>query len=75
MPTQQEIIDFQLKIEQMVEHMNLSYFDAVLHYSEKNDIEMEVIAKMVTGNLKLKIASELELLNLVKKSNIRKLPI
>ena len=64
-----------MQIESMVEKMALTYFDAIIHYSETNDLEMEVIAKMVTGNLKSKLYSELEEVKLVKPSNIRKLPL
>lgn len=50
----------------------VSYVDAIIEYAEKNDIEIELLAKIVkkTPNLKTKIkeeASELKMLKEEKK--------
>jgi hypothetical protein len=68
------IVDFSYEIEKLVLSKSLSYIDAVVYYCEKNDLEVEVIAKMVTGALKSKIKLEAEDLNFLPKSNTAKLP-
>jgi len=66
------IVDFSYEIEKLVLNKSLSYIDAVIYYCEKNDLEVEVIAKMVTGALKSKIKLEAEDLNFLPKSNTAK---
>ena len=68
------IVDFSYEIEKLVLNKSLSYIDAVVYYCEKNDLEVEVIAKMVTGALKSKIKLEAEDRNFLPKSNTAKLP-
>ena len=53
---------------------SLSYIDAVVDYCETNNLEIEVIAKIITGALKSKIKIEAEELHLLPKSNTAKLP-
>lgn len=54
---------------------NLSYIDAVVHYCEKNEIELEVAAKLIKGNSTLKtlLENEGQSLNFLKKT--AKLPL
>jgi hypothetical protein len=68
--------DFFKEIEKMVKEKNIEYFEAVLLYCEKNDIEVETIASVVKQNsaLKSKIQIEAENLKMLKKSSAR-LPI
>lgn len=72
--THDGMIDFSYEIEKLVRNKSLSYIDAVVYYCEKNELEVEVIAKMVTGALKAKIKIEAEDLNFLPKSNTAKLP-
>lgn len=68
--------DFYKEIDKMVKEKNIEYFEAVLLYCEKNDIEVETIASVVKQNsaLKSKIQIEAENLKMLKKTSAR-LPI
>ena len=59
------------KIEGIVIKYNISYIDAVVMYCEKNNIEIESLAKLIKSNnmLKSKLQSEAESLNYLPKSN------
>ena len=50
--SQNGIIDFSYEIEKLVHNKSLSYIDAVVDYCETNNLEIEVIAKIITGALK-----------------------
>jgi len=68
--------DFIKEIESIVVSKNIEYYEAVLHYCELNNIEVETAASLVKQNstLKAKIQYEAENINMVKKSGAR-LPI
>ena len=67
--------DFVKEIERLVTSKGLDFFEAVLHYCEINNIEVETAAALVKQNsvLKAKIQLEAENLNLVRRSG--RLPI
>jgi predicted metallopeptidase len=58
-------------IEEIVSKHNISYIDAVVLYCEKNNIEIESLAKLIKSNtmLKAKLQLEAESLNFLPKSN------
>ena len=58
-------------IEEIVSKYNIPYIDAVVLYCEKNNIEIESLAKLIKSNtmLKAKIQTEAEKLNFLPKSN------
>ncbi len=66
---------FFAKIADIVEEQDISYMDAVIHYCEKEEIEIESVAKVIKSNVTLKtlIQNEGEELNFLKKT--AKLPI
>ena len=66
-------IDLNLTIEKLVKEKELSYMEAVLHYSEKSEIEPEAMAKMLNQSVKDKIEVEAQELHMLKKT--AKLPI
>ena len=68
--------DFFSEIEKLVIDKGLEYFEAVMHYCERNSIEVETVASMIKQNsaLKAKIQIEAERMNMVKKTSAR-LPI
>ena len=66
-------IDLNLTIEEIVKDKELSYMDAVLHYTQKSEIEPEAMAKMLNQSIKDKIEVEAQNLNMLKKT--AKLPI
>jgi hypothetical protein len=66
---------FFAELEKLIADHNMSYMDAVVHYCEKNDQEIEVVASMIKNNPKVKLAlqTEGEALNFLPKT--AKLPI
>lgn len=63
------------EIEALVSEHGLDYIDAVLHYAEKNGLEIETVAAMVKSNAKMKakVKQEGEDLNFLPKT--ARLPI
>ena len=66
---------FYQQIESIVQDFNIGYIDAVVHYCEKNEIEIETAASLIKGNFRFKsqIQNEGETLNCLPKTS--KLPI
>ena len=60
--------EFTLIIEKLVKEKNLSYMDAVIHYCEENDIDLQYINKLLSKPLKLKIEIEAQKLNFLPKT-------
>ncbi len=44
----------------------MSYMDAIIHYCEENNVEVESAAKMLTKQIKEKIQFQSQKLNLIK---------
>jgi hypothetical protein len=67
--------DFVKEIDKLTQVKGLSYFDAVMHYCESNNIEVETAASLIKQStvLKARIQVEAENLNLVRRSG--RLPI
>jgi hypothetical protein len=65
--------DFIVEIETLVKEKRLSFFDAVLHYCESHNIEVETAASLVKQHapLKAKIQNEVENLKLVRRTSAR----
>lgn len=63
------------EIESLVVELKTDYMDAVVHYCEKNNIELETAASIIKSNSKFKaiIQNEGEDLNLLPKT--AKLPL
>ena len=74
MDSREQVFNFTIKIEQIAANNNLSYMDAVIHYCESNNVEIETIAKLIQGTLKQKIKAEAEVLNFLPKSSTKGLP-
>ena len=65
---------FSMKIEQVVKEERITYFDAVLWYCEKNEIEIETGAKLINTIIKKKIEAEASDMNCLKEKSA-KLPV
>jgi len=65
---------FSMKIEKLVMEKNISYMEAVVHYCEKNNIEVETAAKLINNKIKQMIGLEASDLNMMKEK-INKLPV
>ena len=62
-------------IESLVTRGNIDYLDAVVHYCEKNNIEIEAAASIIRSNIRIKakLQDEAEELNFMPKR--AKLPV
>lgn len=67
--------DFVKEIDKLAGVKGLTYFDAVMHYCEINNIEMETAASLIKQStvLKARIQIEAENLNMLRRSG--RLPI
>ena len=68
---------FAQEIESLVHNTsgNMSYIDAIIHFCEKNNIDVESVPKLISKPLKDKIKYEAQELNFLKRSSRAKLPI
>lgn len=69
--------DFINTIEKICKNDDIGYIDAIVHYCEVNDIEIETAAGMVKSSrpLKFKLETEASELKMLKASLSGKLPI
>lgn len=58
---------FYKEIESLVKNYKLDYIDAIVHYCDKNQIELEVAASLVKSNGRIKsvVQAEGEILNIL----------
>lgn len=67
---------FAQEIEMLVQNNSeMGYIDAIVHFCEKNNIDVESVPKLLSKPLKEKIKYEAMELNFLKKSSRAKLPI
>lgn len=68
--TSELVSDFVKEIDRLATSGNITYFDAVMHYCEKNNIEVETAASIIKQStlLKAKIQIEAENMNMIRKS-------
>ena len=64
-----------LKIEKIVANDELNYIDAILHYCEINNLEIESITKLISKPLKERLKWDATRLNFMKRTSRAKLPI
>ncbi len=64
---------FAQEIENIVKVTNLNYIDAIIHYCEENNIEIDSISKLISKPLKEKIKYDAIELNFLKKTSKAKL--
>jgi hypothetical protein len=65
---------FSIIIEELVRDHKLTYLDAVLHWCEKNTMEVETAAKLISPLIKQKMTVECQELRMIKQEGA-KLPI
>ena len=58
---------FALEIEKIVATENINYIDAIVHYCETNEVEIESITKIISKPLKEKLKWDATRLNFMKK--------
>ena len=66
--------EFNQEIEKFVKDTGETYIDAVVHYAEKNGLEVETVSKMLNRVIRQKIESEASDLNLLREK-LCKLPV
>jgi hypothetical protein len=66
---------FALEIEKIVAEQKLNYIDAICHYCEINEIDVESITKLISKPLKERLKWDAVRLNFMKKTSRAKLPI
>ena len=67
---------FTQEIESLVHTVpDMNYIDAIVHFCEKNSIDVESVPKLITKPLKEKLKYEAMELNFLKRSSRAKLPL
>ena len=66
---------FSLEIEKIVAEEKINYIDAIVHYCEINEIEVESVSKLVSKPLKERLKWDAVRLNFMKKTSRAKLPL
>ena len=66
---------FAMEIEKIVAEDELNYIDAILHYCETNNLEVESITKLISKPLKERLKWDATRLNYMKRTSRAKLPI
>ena len=66
------------KFSQDVEHIvlhnqEMNYIDAIIHYCELNEIELDSVSKLISKPLKEKLKLDAQKLNYIKKTSRSKL--
>ena len=66
---------FALEIEKIVAEEKLNYIDAIVHYCEINELDVESVTKLVSKPLKERLKNDAINLNFMKKTSRAKLPL
>ena len=66
---------FAMDIEKIVVDEELNYIDAIIHYCEINNIEIESVTKLISKPLKERLKWDAIRLNFMKKTSRAKLPL
>ena len=67
---------FAQEIEGLVQvNSDMNYIDAIIHFCEQNNIDVESVPKLITKPLKEKLKGEAMELNLLKRTSHAKLPL
>ena len=65
---------FAQEIETLVQvHKDMNYIDAIIHYCDQNEIELETVPKLISKPLKEKLKYDAQELNFIKRTSRAKL--
>jgi hypothetical protein len=64
---------FSQDVEKIAHDNSMNYIDAIVHYCEKNEIEIESVSKLISKPLKEKLKYDAQKLNFIKKTSRAKL--
>lgn len=68
MPTKDEMLKFAKAIEELVATTDYNHMEAIVEYCKQTGMEIELAATLVNNNLKAKLESDAQDLNLLPKS-------
>jgi hypothetical protein len=60
-------------VEKIAHENSMNYIDAIVHYCETNEIEIESVSKLISKPLKEKLKFDAQKLNFMKKTSRAKL--
>ena len=66
---------FAMEIEKIVAEEKINYIDAIVHYCEVNELEVESVTKLVSKPLKEKLKWDATRLNFMKRTSRARLPL
>ena len=67
---------FSQEVERIVlNNKDMNYIDAIIHYCEQNEIELETVPKLISKPLKERLKWDAIRLNFMKKTSRAKLPL
>ena len=67
---------FAQEIESLVQiNKEMNYIDAIVHFCDQNNIDVESVPKLISKPLKEKIKCDAQELNFMKKTSRAKLPL
>ena len=67
---------FAENIESLVlNNKDMNYIDAIVHFCDKNNLDLESVPKLISKPLKEKIKWDAQQLNFMKKTSRAKLPV
>ena len=67
---------FAQEIETLVrDNVDMNYIDAIIHFCDQNNIDVESVPKLIPKPLKEKIKYDAQELNFMKKTSRAKLPV
>ena len=64
---------FSQDVERIAYENNMNHIDAIVHYCETNEIEIESVSKLISKPLKEKLKYDAQKLNFIKKTTRAKL--
>ena len=65
---------FSQEVERIVlDNNDMNYIDAIIHYCDQNEIELETVPKLISKPLKEKLKYDAQELNFIKRTSRAKL--
>ena len=69
MATKDEMMKFAIAVEEIVSRTDYNHIEAIVEYCKQTGLEIEMASTLVNSNLKSKIESDAQDLNLLPKTN------
>jgi hypothetical protein len=75
MDRKEEAVKFSLYVEALAIEKNCSHLEAIMLYCEQTGLEVDLAAKLISASLRAKLKIEAEDLNLIQRSNVKRIPL